>query len=541
MSILNDINENIIKITNNELKNELNNETQNINSLEERMKNYEINSFTSKIPENKPFIIRLNGSAFMKVSKIINFSEKYTPRIFNKVYNVAMIKASQKLMLDNIFKPVTIYTQYDEIVIVFSSAIVFNQDTLKYVSMIASKATNYFSHQLFKLLQIYSEHYTYNDIKLIQQNLPTFEARLVYFPDGKENEILNYIIWRYSKIRSYIQDCVEVVSITPELVNKTKEEQLDLYREITGIDLEDIIPHYVNQGVFIKKSIFDACYIPPDNQEDTLNLIYPITHIWSMKVKYSDNILNQIMAKYYDSEKWQEIAKSDLIKLWHIYDESEFYNDLKIDFTNNAMISNYPEFEDDDANAAGDESSQTTQQQSPDKTKNVFNYIDKNNTNALIDAQANILNQNQNQKTNWLEAPAFYMMIPFWSMHLFIMHLFCFINNVSISNTIDRMVYYAFGYSIAIRIISTYIKEYAFQFHNYFVMFWGALFSLITLTSILNVIEHSAILKIISIISVYYGYYFTIINGIVLYLFITNKNQISEQTRNKYQIKSKLD
>jgi tRNA(His) 5'-end guanylyltransferase len=476
----------------------------NLKSIEEGMKLYENHSITPKIPNDRPFIIRLNADSYVKIINVLNHPNiTEPPKTFNKIYNIAMIRTAEKLLLDSSFKPVTIYTQYDEIIIIFDASLLFNQNSQKYITILASKASNYFIREFYKLLTPIIRCYTQTDASIIDKNIPVFEARVVYFPKDKEYEIMNYILWRYSKIRSFIQDCTELVVHPDELVKKNKEQQVELYKSATGIDIEDNIPHYMTEGVYLKKSIYNACYIPnhPGSDGKAIDIIYPVSHIWSMKVKYSEDILAQILNKYYVTEKWQSIATNQNTKIWYIYDQDELARET-IYFKNPVTIIN--------------------QNRNTNTNTNTNNNTNNNVTNSQLGSlmSKEILEKIRNDLN---KIPIIYNMIPFWSIHLVLMHLICIFNNNTVSNIIQIMTYYALAYSIGIRFISVHINEIKFNIHKYMMLFWIVIFWMISFTSILKLFEKSEFVQLISILAVYYGYYFTIMNGILLFVYIKNK------------------
>lgn len=467
-----------------------------IKSFEEGMKLYEAHSLTYHIPDDRPFIIRLNANSYAKITKILNRPNvENPPNDFNKIYNIAMIKTASAFMLDNIFKPVSIYTQYDEIIMIFDSSKIFNGDTQKYISMICSKASVYFIREFYNLFNSISEYYS---SEAIQKELPVFSGQLVFFPKGNEYEIMNYIMWRNSKMRSYVQDCVELFATSDELSNKKKEERIEIYKNITGIEIEDDIPFYMTQGVYIKKSIYNTCYIS-NNMTDgnkSVDVIYPTIHIWSMKVKYNDDILTQLLAKYYVSEEWQNIAKSSTTKVWYIYEQEELQRDANY-FNEEPIIKS--------AELIGDQESSSSSYASVIATES-FKQI---NLETIRRDLNNI--------------PLIYHTIPFWSIHLLIMHLISIFTKQSIGNIIQMMIYYGLPYSIGIRYISSHINETKFNIHHNIMVFWVAMFGMVSFTSIMTIFNNSPLVQLVSILFVYYGYYFTIMNGILLYIYIKDK------------------
>jgi tRNA(His) 5'-end guanylyltransferase len=475
-----------------------------IKSFDEGMKLYESHSLTSKIPSDRPFIIRINGNSYSKISNILNNHNLIGyPNTFNKSYNLAMIKTAELLMNDMIFKPITIYTHYDEIILVFNKAILFNNDTQKYITTIASKATFHFQNEFYKIyINNFTNLYDRDTFLSIDKNLPIFDARIIYFPKDKEYEIMNYIIWRNSKIRNYINECSELIISKQALKNKKKDEQIEIYKSITGIDIEDNIPHYMSEGVYLKKTLNNTCYVH-SNGEKTIDITETTTNIWSMKVKYDDMIVDEILSKYYNDEKWQKIANKSTTKIWHMYDEDEFKTDIDNYLTNISKVNQTNETNDTQYNQ---------NQFNPQINNTNDNHINNNNV-ALTEAQVEEFNT----------VPIMYKLIPFWSIHMLFMHLLFIYNNEPVRNILETMIYYAVPYSVGIYYISNHFKEdnnHRFSFINYIIGGWITMFSLISITSLMTLFDYSKPLQMIMILMVYYGYYFTVMYGLRVYVYV---------------------
>ena len=481
---------------------------QNLKSFEDGMKLYETHSFIKQIPNDRPFIIRLNANAYLNFTKLLN-NEKL--KSFNKTYNIAMIKTAEALLNDMVFKPVSVYTQYDEIILIFNgSSVILNGDSQKYITMLSSKATNYFNQEFYKIFNHeIMNYYDNHTIYLIQKNIPIFEGCVVFFPKDKEYEIMNYIIWRNSKMRDFIQDYSKLVINNSALTKLKKNEQIDLYKSITGVDIEDQIPNYINYGVYLKKSIYSACYIPNQLDSDSeseseskkkkiIDIVHPITHIWSMKIKYDNDIIDELLKKTYDNEKWQIIAKKKSTKVWHVYDEEELMADTKIILKENITINRHNVNDD---------------------------VVEAENDNNETENEESIIKFKQELTT----LPIIYKAIPFWGFHMVIVHIISIMNNENINTILENMIYYGLAYSIGICFISMNFTNHKFDFHNDIMFVWVITFMMSFLSPISYLFKVSKFFQLLSIITVYYGYYFTVVNGIYLYLYIKEKMK-------KYQI-----
>jgi tRNA(His) 5'-end guanylyltransferase len=474
---------------------------QNLKSFEDGMKLYESHSFIKQIPKDRPFIIRLNANSYLNITKLLNTNNQKI-KSFNKTYNIAMIKTAEALLNDMVFKPVSVYTQYDEIIIIFNgSSIIHKGDAQKYITTLSSKATNYFNQEFYKIFNhTIMNYYDDHTICLIQKNIPIFEGCVVFFPKDKEYEIMNYIIWRNSKNRDVIQDYSKLVVINSSLVKLKKNEQIDLYKSITGVDIEDQIPDYINYGVYLKKSIYSACYIPNQSESESekkkiIDIVHPITHIWSMKIKYDNDIIDELLKKTYDNEKWQTIAKKNSTKVWHIYDDEELMYDTKIILKENTINHN-------DTNDTND-----------------TNDVNDVNDDADDMDEESIIKFKQELAT----IPIIYKVIPFWAFHMTFVHIISILNNENISTILQNMIYYGLAYSVGIRFISMNFTNNKFNIHNDIMFGWIITFILSLLSPFTYLLEISKFFQLLSIVSVYYGYYFTVGNGIYLYLYITEK------------------
>ena len=119
-------------------------------TLKDGMLIYENRELPTTIPLNRPFIIRLNASSFKKMNKFLNTTkiDDETRDEFNQSYVLSIIKTSELLLNDTMFKPYLVYTKGDEIILLFNKSYNFGHSVQKYLSILASKATNYF-HSCF--------------------------------------------------------------------------------------------------------------------------------------------------------------------------------------------------------------------------------------------------------------------------------------------------------------------------------------------------------------------------------------------------------
>ena len=89
------------------------NARKNCKSIKDSMKIYENRPIHETIPENRPFIVRLNGNSFTKMNIYVN-SDTSIQEI-NKSYNLAIINTARSLLNDIMFKQYInlLWSEYD--------------------------------------------------------------------------------------------------------------------------------------------------------------------------------------------------------------------------------------------------------------------------------------------------------------------------------------------------------------------------------------------------------------------------------------------
>jgi tRNA(His) 5'-end guanylyltransferase len=450
----------------------------NIKSFEEGMQVYEKTSMTSHIPNNRPFIIRIKTNAYTKMTALINAKHNRTLKSpFDKTYSIVMIKTAQAFLKDNIFKPRSIYTHSDEINLLFhaSQSKIYNGDIQKFVSLISSKATTFFRkyfsiHFSDDKVINYSQDVYFN----IEQNMPTFESKVIYFPEDKEYEIVNYFMWRATKIRDYIQDYSLSILTQKGIENMKKDELKVFYKTISDIDIHQDAPFYLRYGIFMKKSITKACFVESDGND--IDIVNTIIHFWSMKFTYTEEILEQLMSKYFIKDAWKQISHEDTTAIWHQYDEDEF----EIESQNYINRQKY------------------------------INHLSKYGKNLIY-------KQTHDTQSDFSE---FYKAIPFWSFYMVIIHFANFITGSPLIKMLSEAVCYGMLFSSLICFISSQSKVHGFYNHLCIVGFWTILICSFMINTFVSYLLSSEVLKIAAIVIIYYGYYFTIGSGIYLYSYI---------------------
>ncbi len=278
----------------------------NAKSIKTGMTIYENRTMPTKIPANRPFIVRLNANSFTKMNFIGNKNAKCSD--FETSYSLAIINTARALLNDTMFKPRMIYTVADEIILLFNSADILQGCTQKYLSLLSSKASSYF--------------YKFFDHKDKNNKLVVFEGRIVFFPADKNYEIVNYFLWRSGK-RNIVTEFYRSKGNKTFLHKKSNAELTQLYKDQFKNEMDEtVIPEFLKYGLFMKKCLYSACYITEVLSES--NVVNVCDAIWSMQFKYGNDILDEMLAKYYNQDKWEVISHKTTTKYWKTYTSEAF-------------------------------------------------------------------------------------------------------------------------------------------------------------------------------------------------------------------------
>ena len=233
------------------------NARKNCKSIKDSMKIYENRPIHETIPENRPFIVRLNGNSFTKMNIYVN-SDTSIQEI-NKSYNLAIINTARSLLNDIMFKPRFVYVVDDEIVLLFHKADIFNRSVQKYLTLLSSKATNYFRNSFADYMpRSKIEKYSDETIANMKAHMPVFSGRIVYFPADKTYELVNYFIWRANQ-RNPIQEYTRTI-VGKSLIQKKKNSKLtEIVEDYANDNIDTVIPDYTKYGVFMKRALYSAC------------------------------------------------------------------------------------------------------------------------------------------------------------------------------------------------------------------------------------------------------------------------------------------
>ena len=235
-----------------------------LNSLEDRMKNYEQVS-KERLMRRCPVIIRIDGRAFHTFT-----------RGFRRPFDEVLVKTMQdttKFLCENIQNCVFGYTQSDEISLVLvdyqklNTDAWFDNEIQKICSITASMATMAFNRIFAKNVKEYNmewecgltpqsveiqkAHYDYIDVlnKAVEKGA-MFDARCFNIP---KEEVVNCIYWRQlDASRNSVQMVGQAHFSQGELHEKTCAMIQDMLHEQRGINWNDY-PTYLKRGTAIKK------------------------------------------------------------------------------------------------------------------------------------------------------------------------------------------------------------------------------------------------------------------------------------------------
>lgn len=434
----------------------------NAKSIKTGMQIYENRTLPTKIPVNRPFIIRLNANSYTKMNFISNKKAKCSD--FESSYSLAIINTAQALLNDTMFKPRMIYTVADEIIMLFNTADIHHGSTQKYLSMLSSKAASYFA-KFFK---------HQNQI----ENTPVFfDGRIVFFPSDKNYEIVNYFLWRSGQ-RNVVNEFYRAKGNKTFLNKKSNTELIQLYKDQFNNEMdESVVPMFLKHGLFMKKCLYSACYIT-EVEESVLsesNVVHVCDAIWSMQFKYGNDIMEEMLAKYYNQDKWEIISHKSTTKYWKSYNSE------------------------------------------------TFDISEEETTEPQTCAPVVCLRQKE-------EFSELYKVIPAVSFLLLFMHCFKILTNVPITIQLYDLTVAGFIYTSFLSVISNKTNK-CLQLSN---LFWTVIILLFNSSPFYSFIFSKKMYSL-SVLIIVYSYYITLVGGI--YLFYTVVSKKEQQSRYCIQFK----
>jgi len=321
------------------------------NSLDDRMKVYEKRELRSNLPTDRPILVRLDGNCFSKFTTSFPTS---TESPFNEHFTNIMVATATSLMDDVTFRPRLAYTHSDEITLLFDEFEVFNNRTQKWMSLLSSKASAYFQLHMRSTLNQFSDHWNDHPDKFdtLIRSAPAFDARVIFFPVGREIEVVNYFIWRSQ--RDCFKNCVstwaEKFYPKKSLNGLTTTQRLDKLESENGVK-EDDIPLYHRHGVFIKKNLVTIEMEDPCKAGQLIDVVRSKLVHWSMKFTFAAYLLDIFRSKYHEEEVFDQIEKEV---------EQRYAEDL--------------ENESDESNSEESESEESESEESESKTETESKY-----------------------------------------------------------------------------------------------------------------------------------------------------------------------
>ncbi len=450
-------------------------------SIKDSMEIYENRQLHETIPENRPFIVRLNGNSFTRMNIYVN-SDRSKQEI-NKSYSLAIINTARCLLNDIMFKPRMVYVVDDEIILLFHKADIFKRSTQKYLTLLSSKATSYFRNCFANYMPTENiQNYEPEIISKMKACVPVFEGRIVYFPEDKSYEIVNYLIWRSTQ-RNSLQEYTRTIIGKSQILKKNNDKLTAFVEDYVNENVDKILPDYTKFGVFMKRTLYSACYVTSESiEKDKIeddNVTYPIDCLWSMKFKYSNEILEEMLAKYYDQDKWNSISKNSTTTIWKNYCIDTFDCD-----THSSGETTYSEDED------------------------FKNHLVTNGDISKYDS-----NQNK-EKINIL-----YTCIPGMTIAMLFIHCFQLLNKTPLARQIYDLTLLGFLHSTIVKQITNKSGYFTIVVQ----LFWAFLLICVNIPSLFKSMLSSDNATLVSLLTVVYGFYITVFLGIYMFEHAINK------------------
>jgi len=235
-----------------------------------RMKQYEsqvnlVNSniHQDKLDPSKPWIARLDGHRFSMFTK--GFIKPFDERIYN-----AMKKTSIDLLTE--FKPSIVYTQSDEITLVFPvqyitkninnqpsqvlAGIQLNGRILKICTLLSSYCSVRFCYHLLNEINSSNNNSNSDQNKVLIEKVfnAHFDARVFNVPN--DQECLYNVIWRMKDVKRNSKNNLGLTHFTNKETHGLKpSEMVQKLRDEKQIEYNDM-PGPFRLGVFIKKGLY---------------------------------------------------------------------------------------------------------------------------------------------------------------------------------------------------------------------------------------------------------------------------------------------
>lgn len=272
-------------------------------ALGDRMKGYEalVNHY-SKIFPYKPFAVRLDGHTFSK------FTNGFK-RPFDQLFLKAMVSTMNDLMTK--FLPVTGYTHSDEITLVFKSACTkdefdtktnksthaFDGKVHKLNSLLAGYCSARFNFHITNLVNQHKDEYPQELVSKVNLHEAHFDCRILLFPDDKEHDIVNLLLWRSvmdchrNAVSSYARHFFGNKRVT----GMHSDQMIELLQKEKNFNWEKDVPLCYKHGVFAKKELYESEVVTPKGEKVMAVRQRIINKCF--RIAFSEKVYEMIMAK----------------------------------------------------------------------------------------------------------------------------------------------------------------------------------------------------------------------------------------------------
>jgi tRNA(His) guanylyltransferase len=271
---------------------------QELEGLGDRMKAYE---HDEKVPTYKPFIVRLDGKNFSKFTKGLK-----KPFDFN--FTTAMINTLNDLVLFS--HAVTGFCCSDEISLVFptvstkeeydaemnKSVHFYNGRKTKTCTVLASKCSVLFNGHMKDAISKHESDYTEQFKEKVNKMQAIFDARIIEFPEDKQQDIVNNLLWRsvYDCHRNCVSTYARHCLGQKKVMNKNCTQMIKMMKE-EGVDWLKVPLHF-KFGVYAKKELRD---MEINIKGEVKKFQRGVIVNKCFKIKYSDEMLKLVLSKYW--------------------------------------------------------------------------------------------------------------------------------------------------------------------------------------------------------------------------------------------------
>jgi len=279
-------------------------------TMGDRLKNYEKETPIKYliIPPYKSFVMRLDGNSFSRYT--VGFMKPFDRRFMS-----AMILTMNDLIAK--FNAVTGYTHSDEITLVFQamctkeefdnnknkSTHLHNGKSQKLNSLVASYCSVRFNYHICNLIKGTASEKDYNEetLEMINSHVAIFDSRIIVFPDDKEHEVVNLLMWR--SVTDCHRNAVSTYGrhyMSPKNMQGLHSGQIiDLLKVNHNFDWEKDVPLYYKHGVYGKRELYKVNVSLPSGEQIDATRKRVVNKCF--KIKFSEKMVEQIMAKV-----WQD-------------------------------------------------------------------------------------------------------------------------------------------------------------------------------------------------------------------------------------------